>query len=1489
MINKLFHVRNLLIVVFMLFAQMANSQNLIDSSFTENSKTGFTHKIINKYDGNNNLIALMQYVYNLDNNTWEQCFLTQIIYNSDNKIKTELLYDIASQLRQKIEFEYTDEGYVYYNYTLDENNIWQKCKMVCVNTTFGDPLLERFFFLDDNTKKWKLHYKTNYKYNSNNKIIEKVRITFREEGNYRYREIFEYNNAGENNLIIGEYKDREGDIWIKSSKTENIYINGQLSCRICYSWIKEKEIWTKRSETINFLRNLKQEIFLVCPSYFVIKVNQKIKLPILEKPIAQNRIWKYKLKSEDVYRTFPINETEAVLNFSSDKIGLYDIICESTINGKIHRSNVVSVSVVGFEINPKKQSVWINEKAKAFCVTESFESRDRDWGYIKENGEYIDARSYKLDYIPQIKIPGKYYIVCKSEVTRYRDINSNKVEFELKGVGIQPSETQFVNPNIAGKTLSVVELPKSIKREWKYRCNNSDWESFSAKQTGASFTPNFSNVGHYQVACFSEFGDRILKSNEVDIRVISVANIQPVASQNITIGNAGNKLIAKSFPEADSWDWGYFISGYFKKLKSGKEFIPDFKKSGVYYVVCKFKYGDDEIISNKVKITVKGNVEPETNTYALVNEPTIPFIVKGDAKVDSREWKYRKEKSDIWQSFTPILTEKKVKPIFAKTGTYYLSCFVDGVRTNEVKIVVINQPHITPNKQQEIYTNTLGNKLSIPDTYDARYYWYAFNEKTNITEEVKCFWYLDYTPYFEEAGTYYIFCCFKWGDNMLNSDSVKVVVKKDDIPDFSNRITSTEEQFIEGEGTELTVEETRIPEWRRWYYLDLDGNEERTSVTSETFRPSTYYLDDGVGAYYVYCKSLLKGNLIESNKVKISVIGNKISSTYRQYMPVNVGGRKLNIKEYPKASSREWKYRRSDSYVWDSFAKKETGESLIPRFNSEGLYYIVCFSEINGKIYKSKKASIHIIPSSISPGYNQSIDVNTKGTELKVDMSLGSLDEDWYASTKSGGNYDIYLGSGRTYTPYFKKPGVYYIVCRAERSEGFVYSNEIKVTVSGSFVTPIYTQLTQLNTSGTELRVAEPSEVYKRQWKYYEKGKDRWRNIESATGKTYVPNFTKEGRYYIACFSRKNSKTFVSNKVEVIVNDTKISPKENQTIRIYENGNTISVTESVVADSRSWYYSTQSGKYDKFLATGNTVIPRFETFGEYYLVCKSVYGTVEHISDEIKITVMGNSINSGEQYVPLKTNGKELRVSEFPEADSREWKYKSSENGEWKSFPTKQTKQLYIPYFDIVGKYYVACFSVINGNEIKTNDVCINVVTSTITQNQEQTIAVNTDGTKLTVSETVNSDFKNWYYTTKPGGSLQYLTDSKTYTPNFSQAGVYYVVCKSEWDGISIRSNEVKITVFGNSISPTQDQIVEVDKNGKVITVTELPQADSREWKYKIIGTDNWKSFSTKQKEKSYTPNFSTAGEYAVSCFSSINGEIVKSNEAKILVVDNEI
>ncbi|UKN01948.1 PCMD domain-containing protein [Paracrocinitomix mangrovi] len=205
----------------------------------------------------------------------------------------------------------------------------------------------------------------------------------------------------------------------------------------------------------------------------------------------------------------------------------------------------------------------------------------------------------------------------------------------------------------------------------------------------------------------------------------------------------------------------------------------------------------------------------------------------------------------------------------------------------------------------------------------------------------------------------------------------------------------------------------------------------------------------------------------------------------------------------------------------------------------------------------------------------------------------------------------------------------------------------------------------------------------------------------------------------------------------------------------------------------------------------------------------------------------------------------------------------------------------------------------ITDSELWLDDIELiyNPLDVTIAPAASQNININTDGTTLTATESTSADAVNvtreWLYATTSGGPYSSFTVAETgttYTPNFASAGIYYVVCTTDFGAQTATSNEVEIVVVDpgvNSVtvSPSASQTLLGNTDGNTLTATESPSAaSSREWMWSNTSGSGYASFTVAETTTSYTPNFANLGTYYIICESDFSGDMQTSNEVTIIV-----
>ncbi|MFC0877733.1 T9SS type A sorting domain-containing protein [Saccharicrinis sp. FJH2] len=158
--------------------------------------------------------------------------------------------------------------------------------------------------------------------------------------------------------------------------------------------------------------------------------------------------------------------------------------------------------------------------------------------------------------------------------------------------------------------------------------------------------------------------------------------------------------------------------------------------------------------------------------------------------------------------------------------------------------------------------------------------------------------------------------------------------------------------------------------------------------------------------------------------------------------------------------------------------------------------------------------------------------------------------------------------------------------------------------------------------------------------------------------------------------------------------------------------------------------------------------------------------------------------------------------------ESLEWKYGTTSGGPYdQSFTPAQTNDTIYPNFTNSGNFYLALEGMSGGNASYSNEVNILVSSNkaVVTPDLGQTIRLGQQASILTVTETPAATSREWKYSTTPGGpyvSFDPAVTGTEFTPNFTEVGMYFVVCESQIDGNTETSKEVMFSIIESNAAP---------------------------------------------------------------------------------------
>ncbi|MGB1248115.1 MAG: T9SS type A sorting domain-containing protein, partial [Chitinophagales bacterium] len=630
------------------------------------------------------------------------------------------------------------------------------------------------------------------------------------------------------------------------------------------------------------------------------------------------------------------------------------------------------------------QNLLENETGTMLTATENPTATSREWKFSTTSGSgYTSFATAQtgMTYAPQFASIGTYYVVCESDFNGQATI-SNEVTIivSANSIDISPTTTQNIFENQAGNALTANETPTATNREWKFSTTSgSGYTSFATAETGTSYTPLFFTAGTYYVVCEANFNGTMVTSNEVTIivsvSVIPTVSITPASTQDIAANELGSVLTVNESEPSTSREWKFSMtsgSGYasFATVQTGNNYTPQFSTDGSFYIVCQSMINGSMITSNEVQINVttfENNINPDYAQGVYLNQPVTTLEIEESIPADNRIWKIGTVAGGGYNPFTPNETGTTITPVFDVVGSYFIICqsTLNGntVTSNEIEIQVF-EPNtiISPSSFQNLYENEQGNQLTIVETPVAtsREWKYAPSTTGTYQSFATAETGTNYTPFFADAGIYYVRCESEIYGNTYISNTITITVNE-----YMTSIAPTDEQtiIVNTDGDMITVAENTNPTAREWKFSTTSGGTYTSFSSTET---STNYTPnfDTEGTYYVVCESNFNGTILTSNEVKINVIALptiSISPTDEQNITANQFGNTLFLEtgnNTPNAA--EWLYSTTSGVGYTSFMTNETADQYKPLFDTEGTYYVVCDAEILNETYRSNEVIINV-------------------------------------------------------------------------------------------------------------------------------------------------------------------------------------------------------------------------------------------------------------------------------------------------------------------------------------------------------------------------------------------------------------------------------------------------------------------------------------------------------------------------------------------------
>jgi FG-GAP-like repeat/Secretion system C-terminal sorting domain/Fibronectin type III domain len=665
------------------------------------------------------------------------------------------------------------------------------------------------------------------------------------------------------------------------------------------------------------------------------------------------------------------------------------------------------------------------------------------------------------------------------------------------------------------------------------------------------------------------------------------------------------------------------------------------------------------------------------------------------------------------------------------------------------------------------------------------------------------------------------------------------------------------------------------------------------------------------GTYYWSVQAIdnnFAGSAFATESSFTIAFSNFISPDTAQTLKLNQNGSVLTVTESSTPTSRQWKYSMASGGPYDQIITGATGTTYTPNFSAFGTYYVVCVSTKNAINYTTNEVKIMVpaftvqtgisligvqrgsatwgdydgdgdldilLTGSSNSGYISQIYRNDLGVYNDISAGLTGVG----SSAAAWGDYDNDGDLDLLLTGYYYNSGSYYI-SKIYRNDAGVFT-DINAGLTGVQYGSV--AWGDYDNDG-DLDVLLTGEYYDSGWftisKVYRNDAGVFTDINAGlTGVSYGSaawgDYDNDG------------------DLDILLTGSSYS-------KVYRNDNG-SFTDINAGLTGTYSGSVAWGDYD---SDGDLDI--LLTGSGYSKIYNNNAGVFTDINAGLTGISNGNAVwgdydNDGDLDVLLTGAGisKIYRNDGGVFTDIKEpVEAASNSSAAWGDYDNDGDLDILLTgsgASDIISKIY------------KNNSLTANVV-PTAPSNLQASLGAN----KVTLSWNKSTDTKtaqdgltyNIYIGTTtgsvnkkspmaalPGGYRRIVqrgfSQTNSWTIKKLIAGTYYwsvQAIDNNFAGSAFATEGSFTIAFTNSVSPEADQVLGINQNGAVLTVTESSTPASRQWKYSTVSGGPYDQSISGATATTYTPNFAAFGTYYVVCVSIKNAIEYTTNEVKIIV-----
>ncbi len=435
-----------------------------------------------------------------------------------------------------------------------------------------------------------------------------------------------------------------------------------------------------------------------------------------------------------------------------------------------------------------------------------------------------------------------------------------------------------------------------------------------------------------------------------------------------------------------------------------------------------------------------------------------------------------------------------------------------------------------------------------------------------------------------------------------------------------------------GETAKFTVKASGATAYQWYWRKDSSASWAKSTLSGNATASLSVEAKASRDGYQYRCRVSNANGYVYSKAATLTVLSKPVITAQPTSQTLSEGATAKFTVKATGAAAYQWYYRTSSTDSWHkstlSTATKAT-LSLTAKMSRNGYQYRCRVSNDQGYVYTD--AAMLTVLIGLPTIVTEPVSVSVKeGATVRFTVAAENAESyQWYWYKASEGNWvAIGTASGKTatltYTDVDYAWDGYLFCCKVSNSKGYVWSDDVKLTITGRIAPIIRTQPTDASVKEGESASftvsARHAESY--QWYWYKASENLWSPISTAGGKTATLRYSEIpytwNGYQFRCKITNSAGDTWSSSAKILVTErTEPAITGWPTGRTVEAGfpTSFSVTAKY-ADGYQWYWRKNSSSDWNAIAKGTSAILSYAEvttgWNGYQFRCK-VYNSLAEV------------------------------------------------------------------------------------------------------------------------------------------------------------------------------------------------------------------------------------------------------------------------------------